>query len=55
LYSSYFIGIAIVEAGCVLEKLEIALDKYNLTLPLDLGAKGRYMLDRLEYKILNLI
>lgn len=35
-----FLGIAIVEAGCVLEKLETELHQHNLTLPLDLGAKG---------------
>ena len=33
-------GIAITEAGCVLEKLELELNKNNLTAPLDLGAKG---------------
>ncbi|XP_046451925.1 D-2-hydroxyglutarate dehydrogenase, mitochondrial-like [Daphnia pulex] len=33
-------GIAIVQAGCVLEKLETILHLNNLTLPLDLGAKG---------------
>ena len=35
-----FTGIAITEAGCVLEKLETRLHAVNLTLPLDLGAKG---------------
>lgn len=29
-----------MEAGCVLEKLETELYDHNLTLPLDLGAKG---------------
>lgn len=33
-------GIAIAEAGCVLENLESKLHESNLTLPLDLGAKG---------------
>lgn len=33
-------GIAIAEAGCVLEKLETELAEANLALPLDLGAKG---------------
>jgi len=36
----YDTGIAITEAGCVLEKLETELHSKNLTLPLDLGAKG---------------
>jgi len=33
-------GIAITEAGCVLENLESKLHEHCLTLPLDLGAKG---------------
>ncbi|XP_057375855.1 D-2-hydroxyglutarate dehydrogenase, mitochondrial-like [Daphnia carinata] len=33
-------GVAIVQAGCVLEKLETVLHLSNLALPLDLGAKG---------------
>lgn len=33
-------GVSIVQAGCVLEKLETVLHLSNLALPLDLGAKG---------------
>lgn len=33
-------GVTIVQAGCVLEKLETVLHLSNLALPLDLGAKG---------------
>lgn len=33
-------GIAITEAGCILENLESKLHEHSLTLPLDLGAKG---------------
>ena len=29
-----------MEAGCILENLEAQLHRHNLTLPLDLGAKG---------------
>lgn len=33
-------GALVCEAGCVLETLDNYLDKYNLMMPIDLGAKG---------------
>lgn len=33
-------GIVTCEAGCVLEKIDQTISKYNLMMPLDLGAKG---------------
>ncbi len=33
-------GILVCQAGCVLEKLDDSLDKHNLMMPFDLGAKG---------------
>lgn len=38
--TNHISGIAIVEAGCILEKLESVLYQHSLTLILDLGAKG---------------
>ena len=38
--SVFLLGIVIAEAGCILEQLETQLHNVNLTLPLDLGAKG---------------
>ena len=35
-------GIVTCQAGVVLGALETFLDDYNCTVPLDLGAKGRY-------------
>lgn len=37
-------GIVTVQAGCILEQLTSYLDAYDLTAPLDLGAKGSCMI-----------
>jgi D-2-hydroxyglutarate dehydrogenase len=37
-------GILICESGCILEKINQELEKYNFIFPLDLGAKGSCML-----------
>lgn len=39
-FNVFFIGALVCEAGCVLEALDNYLDKYQLMMPLDLGAKG---------------
>lgn len=38
-----FVGTATCQAGVVLEQLENALSDHRLMVPLDLGAKGRYL------------
>ena len=35
-------GVLVCEAGCILETLETYCNSKGFTMPLDLGAKGRY-------------
>ena len=37
------LGILVCEAGCILESLDKLLEEKGFIMPLDLGAKGRYM------------
>ena len=34
------VGVLVCQSGCILENLNQALADHNLTMPLDLGAKG---------------
>lgn len=36
-------GIVVAEAGCILESLNNYLSPHGFMMPLDLGAKGRYV------------
>ena len=35
-------GVLVCEAGCILESLEHYVNDYGFTMPIDLGAKGRF-------------
>lgn len=35
-----FLGILVCQAGCILGNLDSHVSEHNLTMPLDLGAKG---------------
>lgn len=37
------LGILVADAGCILESLTEYVSKYNHIMPIDLGAKGRYI------------
>lgn len=46
-------GVVVCESGIILDTLEKHVEKFGYTIPLDLGAKGRYTKTEKEEDVIN--